>query len=161
MKSVVTVDIAMAQAELAELVADPRFYPKWMEELRRVEPINGKAGAAGSRFRMLAKDSGRTFVATVVQRQLPTRLKLQLESPNVSITVVEQLIKLSATRTRLLSEETFAFRGALGSALGFLARLSLRRMHRRHIEALKRFAESRAGTDDEAGDSGRAAGAPP
>jgi hypothetical protein len=154
-------DIAMAQAELAELIADPRLHPKWMEELRRVEPINGKAGAPGSRFLMVARDSGRTFVATVVQRQLPTRLKLQLESPNVSITAVDQLIKLSATRTRLVSEQAFAFRGTVGSALGFLQRLSLRRMHRRHVEALKAFAESRAGGGDEGEDSGRAAGSPP
>jgi hypothetical protein len=161
MKSVVTIDIAMAQADLAELIADPRSYPKWMEEVRRIEPLNGKPGAAGSRFRMVARDTGRTFVATVMQRQLPTRFKLSLESPSVSVVVVGQLIKLSSTRTRLLSEETFAFRGALGSALGFLTRLSMRRAHRRQIDALKQLAERRIASADSEGDSGRAAGSPP
>jgi hypothetical protein len=49
---------------------------------------------------------------------------------------------LSDRKTKLISEEHFTFKGAIGKILGFLARGAIKRAHRRHMEAFKRFVES-------------------
>lgn len=50
-------------------------------------------------------------------------------------------VPFSSSRTRLVSEELFTFKGALGAVLGFLARGAIKKAHRRHMEWFKRFAE--------------------
>jgi hypothetical protein len=55
MKSVVQLDISVPQATVAELFADPANNPMWMDDLARVEPMNGKLGAAGLRLQARAK----------------------------------------------------------------------------------------------------------
>ena len=142
MKSVVKLDIDASQDELAELIFNPKASPRWMEDVQRIEPLGGKLGMQGSRYRLVPKDAGPGFVATVVSRQPPGKLRLVLDAPRVSVAVSTQLIKLSARRTRLVSEQTFRFNGAFSAVYGFLARRSFRRNHRRHIESLKQVAES-------------------
>lgn len=142
MRSVVKLDIGASQDELAELVFDPKASPRWMDDVQRIEPLGGKLGMQGSRYRLVPKDPGPGFVATVVARQPPARLRLVLDAPSVSVAITTQLIKLSARRTRLVSEQTFQFNGAFGAVYGFLARRAIRRNHRRHMESLKQVAES-------------------
>ena len=144
MKSVVKLDVEASRDELARLVSDPKSNPKWMDDIRRIEPVSGKLGATGSRYTLVPKDGGAPFVATVVGRDLPNRLRLMLDAPRVSVAVNIQLIKLSASHTRLVSEETFHFGSPISRIYGFLARRAIRRTHRRHMEALKRVAESGA-----------------
>lgn len=141
MKSVVKLDIEASQDALADLIFDPKASPRWMDDVQRVEPLGGKLGMQGSRYRLVPKDQGAGFVATVVARQPPARLRLVLDAPSVSVAVSTQLIKLSARRTRLVSEQTFRFNGAFSTVYGFLARRAIRRNHRRHMESLKQVAE--------------------
>ena len=142
MKSIIKCDIAASQDELVELIFDPKASPRWMEDVRRIEPLGGKLGMQGSRYRLVPKDDGPGFVATVIARQPPGKLRLVLDGPKVSVAVCTQLIKLSARRTRVVSEQTFQFNGAFNAVYGFLARRAIRRNHRRHIETLKIVAEN-------------------
>ena len=82
------------------------------------------------------------FVATVLTRKMPDELRPRLDSPAASVTVEGRLHALSDRKTKLISEETFTFRGAFGKILGLLARGAIKRAHRRHMEAFKRFVES-------------------
>jgi len=144
MKSRVELDIQAPQAQLAELFADPRNNPGWMDDIERIEPIHGEIGQPGSVYRMVPKRGSMVFVATVVRRVLPTQVSLSLNAPRVSVAITDTFRKLSDTTTRLISEEVFTFRGRFGKLTGVVARRMIRQAHRRHMESFKRFAESHA-----------------
>jgi hypothetical protein len=142
MKSVVELDINLPQARLAALFTDPRENPEWMDDIERIEPISGELGEPGSVYRLVPKRGKLVFTATVVMRELPTESRLALEAPSVSVLVKATLLKLSDQRTKLVSDETFAFKGMFNQLFGFLAQGAIKRAHRRHMESFKRFAES-------------------
>jgi hypothetical protein len=144
MTSRVELDIDARQPQLAELFADPQNAPAWMDDLERIEPISGAPGQFGSVYRLVPKRKGWEFVATVVRRALPMEVGLLLTGPHVSVDVRDQFVRLTDDKTRLISEEVFTFDGVFRKAMGFLALSAIRRAHRRHIEAFKRFAETRA-----------------
>ena len=140
MTSVVEVDIDRAQADVAALMADPRNNTKWMDDVARVEPIDGELGTPGSTYRLVPREGNMVFVATVAARDTD-RLRLRLDASNV-VSVTSTLIETAPDRTRLISEEVFRFKGLFNTLFGFLAQASIKKVHRRHIEAFKRFAET-------------------
>ena len=141
MKSVVELDIAAQQSAVADLFMDPNNNTKWMSGLDRIEPISGEPGEPGSVYRMVPKQDDRVFVATVLARDAPTETRLSLDAPDTTISITVRLHKLAWDRTRFISEEIFRFKGLRGLALGLVAAPAIKRAHRRHIEAFKRFAE--------------------
>lgn len=141
MRSIVVVDINAPQEEVAALYADPSNSAKWMEDVERYEPVSGEQGMPGSTYRLKPKQGSMVFTATVVSRTLPNELRLHLDASNVTVDVNGTLSTLSYGRTRLVSEEVFKFKGVWNLLFGLLARRSIRKAHRRHIEAFKRFAE--------------------
>jgi hypothetical protein len=62
---------------------------------------------------------------------------------NVDVAIAGSFTALSAGRTKLVSEEAFRFHGLFNTLFGFLARRTIRKQHRRHMESFKRFAEGR------------------
>jgi len=142
MKSVIELDINVQQATCAELFADPNNNPKWMDDIERIESISGKLGEPGSVYRLVPKSGKLVFVATVISRDLPAELKLLLDAESVSVSVTGKLLGLSERKTRLVSEEIFRFKGIFNNVVGLLARVAIKRAHRRHMESFKRFAES-------------------
>jgi hypothetical protein len=147
MKHRVELDIDVAQASLAELYANPALSPQWMDDIARYEPLQGTPGSPGSTYRLVPKSGSLVFVATVVSRDLPNEVVLNLDSPSVTVSVVGRLIPLSESRTRLVSEETFRFRGMVRRLVGVMARPAIAKAHRRHMEAFKAFAEAHAGSE--------------
>jgi len=145
MKSTVELEIAVPKHKLAALFADPGNMTKWMDDLERYEHLSGDTGMPGSRYRMVPKagTSQMEFIATVTARDLPDELGLKLESPTVDVAIRCTFAALSAHKTKLVSEEVFMFRGLFNRMFGFLARNEIRKHHRRHIGAFKRFAERR------------------
>jgi hypothetical protein len=143
MKSVVELEIAEPLEKVAALLADPANMTKWMDDLERVEALNGEPGMPGSTFRMIGEPDGPqgNFVATVTRRILPKTLGLKLQSPNVDVAIADTFTALSARRTRLVSEEVFLFHGLFNTLFGFLGQSTIRKQHRRHMESFKRFAE--------------------
>ena len=141
MKSKVELEINARQPDLAALFADPRNNPRWMDDIDRFEPIRGELGKPGSVYRLVPKRGSTAFVATVVMRDLPTKLKLSLDAPGVSVQVTDTLLRLSDHRTKLISEEEFTFKGAFRKITGLLAIRAIKRVHRRHMESFKHFAE--------------------
>lgn len=141
MKSVVEVDINVPQAKLAALFVDPRNSTKWMDDLDRYEPISGEPGVPGSKYRLVPRKGDMVFVATVIARALPNEARLSLDGPGVTVSVTGRFQPLAPNRTRIISEEVFSFNGPVRKAFGFFAQKAIRKAHRRHIEAFKRFAE--------------------
>jgi hypothetical protein len=144
MKSIVELEVAVPKQELAALFADPGNMTKWMDDLERYEHVGGDAGMRGSTYRMVPKagTSQMEFTATVTARNLPDAMGLKLESPNVDVSIICTFGALSPHRTKLVSEEVFMFRGLFNKLFGLLAMRDIRKHHRRHMEAFKRFAES-------------------
>ena len=141
MKSVVEIDIAAQQSIVAALYMDPANNPKWMDELDRIEPISGDLGEPGSVYRMVPKRDDMVFVATVLAKHHPNETRLALVAPGTSVSIQVRLHKLAWDRTRFISEEEFRFEGWVGTARGLLAAPAIKRAHRRHMLAFKRFAE--------------------
>ena len=142
MKSVIELEIDMPLAKLAALFADPQQNTSWMDDVDRVETISGQLGMPGSQYRLVPKKGKMVFVATVGARNLPTESHLFLEASNVTVSVKGNFVALSSDRTRLISEEVFSFKGPLNKVFGFLAQGAIKKAHRRHMEAFKRFAET-------------------
>ena len=112
-------------------------------DLERYEPLSGEQGMPGSTYRLVSKDM--TFVVTVVSRTLPDRVSLFLDSDSVTVSIDVEFAASSPRSTRLVSTEIFRFKGLLRRVFGLLARSSIHSVHRRQMEAFKRFAETRAG----------------
>ncbi len=143
MTSRVELNINARQTPLAEAFAEPRNNPAWMDDIERIEPLSGELGQTGSSYRLVPKRGKQIFVATVEKRALPVELKLFLDSPRVSVSITDTFHRISDSQTKLISEETFRFKGLLGRLAGLSARRAIKRAHRRHMEAFKRFAERR------------------
>jgi uncharacterized protein YndB with AHSA1/START domain len=141
-RSKVEVKIEAPRAKVAALFADPRQSTNWMDDLERVEPLTGELGTTGSSYRLVAKNGDMDFVATVVTKKLPNELRLNLDGPKVRVEVIGTLSANDNTRTTLVSEEIFTFKGVLAKLFGFFAGRAIKRAHRRHIESFKQFAES-------------------
>ena len=144
MKSVVELDIDAPQATVAQLFTDPHRNPEWMDDLERIESIDGELGKPGSTYRLVPKHGNLIFVARVISRDLPTEARLILDAPRVSVSVIGRFLALSGETTRLISEETFIFKGIFGKFLGLFAGSAIKGAHRRHMESFKRFAERQA-----------------
>ncbi|HYL55047.1 MAG TPA: SRPBCC family protein [Gemmatimonadales bacterium] len=142
MKSVIEVDIEAPQARVVALFTDPSRNTAWMEDVDRVEPVAGELGALGSKYRLMPKKGDMVFTATVLARNLPYEANLSLEASHVTVQVTGRFVPTGPGTTRLISEEVFRFNGVGAKLLGLLAQGAIRKAHRRHIEAFKRFAEA-------------------
>ncbi len=140
MKSVINLHIDAPQATVAELMSNPANNSKWMGDTE-YQPVSGTPGAPGSKFRLIPKDGTPDFVATVVARNLPNELRLQLEAPTVDVDITDRFVALSPKKTLLVSEEVFRFKGTKGRIASLFARRAIKDAHRKHMEAFKRFAE--------------------
>ena len=141
MKSIVELDIHVAQESLATLFTDPENNMKWMDDLDRYEPVSGQPGMPGSKYRLVSKKGKMVFVATVRSRDLPNEFRLSFDASNVAVSITGRFFALSPEKARLISEEVFSFKGLISKCFGFFAQGAIRKAHRRHMEAFKRFAE--------------------
>jgi len=83
------------------------------------------------------------FLATVVERNLPHELRLHLEASGVDVVISGKLIAISNTRTKLISEEVFTFKGVDDATVSPVVKDAIKATHSRHIEDFKRFAEGK------------------
>ncbi len=95
MKSVVKLDINVPQARLAELFANAENSPRWMDDLDRYEAISGEPGMPGSKYRLVPKKGAMVFIATVIAKDLPVQARVNLDAPNVAVSVTGTFEALS------------------------------------------------------------------
>ena len=140
MKSIFEAKINIPQAKLAELYANPENNIKWMSDIERYEPISGTPGMPGSKYRLVPKKGNMVFTTTVISRDLPTELRLNLDGSNVSVLVTGTFIALSPEKTKFISEEVFTFKGIFNKMFGLLAQSAVRKAHHKHMNDFKEFA---------------------
>jgi len=110
-----------------------------MTDLDRCEFISGDRGMPGSKYRFVPKKGNMVFVATVLLRDLPNELKLDLESPSVHVLVTAKFFALTPEKTRFISEEIFTFKGLFYKLFGILAACLVRKAHHKHMNDFKQF----------------------
>lgn len=143
-KSVVEVEIGVPRDRVVELFTRPELIPEWMDDVARYEPVSGEPGTPGSQYRLVPRSGSMEFVATVLELNLPGEVRMRLDGSSATVLVTARFSALPSCRTRLVSEETFWFAGLFGTLFGPLALGVIRDAHHRHMEAFRRFAESRA-----------------
>jgi len=141
MKHIVVIDIDAPQDAVADLYSDPSKNTQWMDDVERYEPVSGKQGMPGSKYRLIPKRGSMLFTATVVERELPRKLRLKLDSSSAVVEMRGTLSSLPGGRTRLTSEEVVSFKGDWHKFTGLFARPAIRWTHRKHIQAFKKFVE--------------------
>lgn len=132
----------MPQEKLAELYADPNNNKKWMEDSEGYEPISGKQGMPGSKYRLVSKNGDMKFIVTVTARNLPDEVSLILESSNIQVSVTGKFTAISPEKTKFTSEEVFDFKGIFNKIGAFMVQKQIKDTHHRQMENFKRFAES-------------------
>jgi hypothetical protein len=140
MKSIVEVDINLSKANVRRLFTDPANNPKWMDDLKKYEAISGDQGMPDSSYRLIPKKGNRVFTAFVIAQD-DHELKLKLDSHDTQIMITARLIDLSPSKTRLISEEVFTFKGLL-AVFGWLAKPAIHKAHRKHMIDFRDFAEN-------------------
>src|SRR5262245_47691056 len=154
-QSRVELDIEAPRDAVWEKLVDPRNNSRWMDDVKESDPIDGAFGMPGSSYRLHHHRASLTFVVHVLGREPPSKLRLRLEQQYVTVMIVITLEDLSDARTRLVSEETYAFdSGLLGRFMGWMGESGIRRSHGNAMEAFKAFAEGKAPDEfDEAEDA--------
>jgi hypothetical protein len=142
MKSIFETEINIPQARIAELYSNPENAIKWMSDIERYEPISGKTGMPGYKYRLIPKKGNMIFTATVISRDLPDEVSLNLEASNVNVLVTGKFIPVSSGKTKFISEEIFTFKGLFNKMFGFLAQGVIRKAHHKHMDDFMRFAKA-------------------
>jgi len=142
MKSIFESEINIPQARLAELYANPENSTKWMLDVERYEPVSGSPGMPGFKFRLIPKKGKMIFTATIISKNLPSEIKLNLDASNVNVIVTGKFISLPTGKTRFISEEVFTFKGIFNKLFGLLAQSVVRKAHHKHMNDFIEFART-------------------
>ncbi|HSE29700.1 MAG TPA: SRPBCC family protein [Candidatus Saccharimonadales bacterium] len=143
MRNVIKTQVAVPQAQLAKLLADPQNNPKWMVDLASFKPGSGKPGEIGSTYKLAFKSGDRImeFDAKVTKRDLPNELKVEMKNPTVDLDAVARFTKISDSITEYTSDQTFTFKGLMGKIFGMLGSSSIKEQQKRDMLGFKEFAE--------------------
>ena len=142
MKSIFETEINIPREKLSELYADPENIIKWMSDIEKYEPISGTPGMPGSKYYLIPKKGNMVFTATVLNRDLPDEIRLNLEASNVDVLVTGKFIALSPDMTKFISQEIFTFKGLFNKMFGFLAQSAIGKAHHKHMKDFIEFAKT-------------------
>ncbi|WP_448322034.1 SRPBCC family protein [Streptomyces sp. CO7] len=153
MEYTVSIEIALPQERVVQLLADPAQMPKWLRGLVLHEPLEGVHGQVGTRSRVVMQTGRQKMEATeTITRREPADLR---EIPRGSVVHFDREIvgagMWSAVRDRLteagpettlwVSESEYRFDSVLMRLLGRLMPGAFRKQSLQHMQDFKAFAE--------------------
>jgi carbon monoxide dehydrogenase subunit G len=153
MKYTVSIEIALPQERVAQLLADPAQMPKWLRGLVLHEPLEGVHGQVGTTSRVVMQMGRQRMEATeTITRREPADLR---EIPKGTVVHFDREIvgggMWSAVRDRLteagpettlwVSESEYRFSSVLMRLLGRLMPGAFRKQSLQHMQDFKAFAE--------------------
>jgi uncharacterized membrane protein len=117
---------------------------KWMKGLQSFEPLSGIPGEAGAKSRLKFKTGKREMemIETITVRNLPDEFTGTYEAKGVFNIVKNRFERISDSKTRFISENEFQLKGFM-KILGWLMPGAFKKESFKHLEAFKKFAESR------------------
>lgn len=153
MKYTVSIEIALPQERVVQLLADPAQMPKWLRGLVLHEPLEGAHGQVGTKSRVVMQMGRQKMEATeTITRREPGDLS---EIPKGTVVHFDREIvgggMWSAVRDRLtesgpettlwVSENEYRFSSVLMRLLGRLMPGAFRKQSLQHMRDFKAFAE--------------------
>jgi carbon monoxide dehydrogenase subunit G len=153
MKYTVSIEIALPQERVVQLLADPAQMPKWLRGLVLHEPLQGAHGQVGTKSRVVMQMGRQKMEATeTITRREPADLS---EIPKGTVVHFDREIvgggMWSAVRDRLteagpqttlwVSENEYRFSSVLMRLLGRLMPGAFRKQSLQHMRDFKAFAE--------------------
>tara|TARA_B100000315_G_C14522855_1_gene562406 strand:+ start:28 stop:549 length:522 start_codon:yes stop_codon:yes gene_type:complete len=125
------------------LFDNPDNLQKWMPELESHELISGNLKEIGSKYKIKAKVDKREMemIETIITRNLPGELTFSYEMDGVLNIVINRFIKVSDTKTRVVNEQEFQFKGFM-KIMGFLIPGAFKKQSRKYLKNFKNFVEN-------------------
>ncbi|WP_280459701.1 SRPBCC family protein [Nocardia carnea] len=161
MKYTNSIEIALPREQVAQLLADPAYLPKWLRGLVLHEPVQGTHGQLGTESRVVMQSGQRTMEGTeTITRREPADLH---GIPNESVvhfdreivvagmrSVVRDRLTEAGPETTLWEQESeYRFNSLLMRLVGLLMPGSFHKQSQQHMQDFKAFAEQGKDVRDE------------
>jgi hypothetical protein len=150
-----SVEIALPQERVGQLLADPAHLPKWLRGLVLLEPMSGIYGQLGTKSRVVMQSGQRKIECTeTITRRDPTDLHgipkesvvhfdREIVGPGMWSVVRDRLTEANPEMTLWESESEYRFSGLLMRLAGLLMPGAFRKQSQQHMQDFKAFAEQR------------------
>ncbi|GAA0583642.1 SRPBCC family protein [Kribbella sandramycini] len=157
MKYTNSIEIALPQAQVAQLLADPAKVAHWLRDIVFHEALNGPYGQVGSTSRVVFQSGKRQMECTeTITRRDPADVTAipagavvhfdrEITAPGMTSVVRDRLTALTPESTRWESDSEFHFTTLPMRAMALLLPRMFRNQSQQHLEDFKAFAEH--GTD--------------
>src|SRR5690606_28339233 len=161
MKYTNSIEIALPREQVAQLLADPAYLPKWLRGLVLHEPVQGTHGQLGTESRVVMQSGQRTMEGTeTITRREPADLH---GIPNESVvhfdreivvagmrSVVRDRLTEAGPETTLWEQESeYRFNSLLMRLVWLLMPGSFHKQSQQHMQDFKAFAEQGKDVRDE------------
>ena len=156
MKYTVSIEIALPQERVAQLLADPAHMPKWLRGLVLHEPVSGEHGQVGTESRVVMEmGQQRMELTETITRREPADLhgiprgsvvhfEREIVAQGMWSAARERLTEAGPETTRWESENEYRFGLPMRLVAPFM-RGAFRKQSLQHMQDFKAFAER--GTD--------------
>lgn len=143
MKFSESIEIDQPAERVAELFANPDHLDQWMDGLQNIEQLSGTPGSQGAKSRLTFQTGKRKMemVETITKRDLPKEFSVTYDTNGVFNTVKNSFTKLSESRSRLVVDTEYRFKGIM-KIMGFLMSGTFKKQTRKYLEDFKVFAEN-------------------
>lgn len=143
MKFSESIEIDQPAERVAELFANPDHLDQWMNGLQNIEQLSGTPGSQGAKSRLTFQTGKRKMemVETITKRDLPKEFSVTYDTNGVFNTVKNSFTKLSESRSRLVVDTEYQFKGIM-KIMGFLMSGTFKKQTRKYLEDFKVFAEN-------------------
>ncbi len=161
MKYTVSIEIAMPQREVAQLLADPTHLPKWLRGMVLHEPLSGVHGHLGTKSRVVLQMGEQKIegIETITRREpadltrIPkggvVHFEREIVTGDMWSVARERLTEAGPNTTLWVSENEYRFSSLLMRLMGFLMPGSFRKQSLQHMQDFKAFAEHGKDVRDE------------
>ncbi|MCZ2837121.1 SRPBCC family protein [Modestobacter sp. VKM Ac-2985] len=153
MKHTNSIEIALPREGVAQLLADPAHFPKWLRGLVLHEPLSGTHGQLGTTSRVVMQSGQREIEVTeTITRRDPADLHgipegivvhfgREIVGAGMWSVVRDRLTEADPRTTLWESESEYRFSGLLMRLVGLLMPGSFRKQSQQHMQDFKEFAE--------------------
>ncbi|MCZ2814883.1 SRPBCC family protein [Modestobacter sp. VKM Ac-2984] len=148
-----SIEIALPREGVAQLLADPAHFPKWLRGLVLHEPLSGVHGQLGTTSRVVMQSGQRqTELTETITRREPADLRgiptatvvhfdREIVGPGMWSVVRDRLTEADPGTTLWESESEYRFSGLLMRLVGLLMPRAFRKQSQQHMQDFKEFAE--------------------
>lgn len=129
---------------VVELFDDPKNLYEWMEGLTSFEHLEGTIGEPGAKSKLVFQMGKRRveMIETITVRDLPKEFSGIYEAKGVYNVVKNHFVAVDERHTKYITDQEFRFSGFM-KIIALLFSGAFKKQTLKHMEAFKRFAESK------------------